>query len=55
MKGSHTERSERDYRDAPATVQKAFEKQARVNQDWRFFFQIRGDRYVIVTIVPHPK
>ena len=29
--------------------------QARVNQDWRFYFQIRGDTYVIVTIVRHPK
>jgi mRNA interferase RelE/StbE len=29
--------------------------QARVNQDWRFYFQIRGDAYVIVTIVRHPK
>jgi mRNA interferase RelE/StbE len=81
MKWSHTERSERDYRDAPAAVQRAFDKQARllaqnlrhpslrakkydepndlwqarVNQNWRFYFQIRGDRYMIVTIVPHPK
>jgi mRNA-degrading endonuclease HigB of HigAB toxin-antitoxin module len=81
MKWSHTERSERDYRDAPAAVQKAFDKQARllaqnlrhaslrakkydepndlwqarVNRDRRFFFQIRGDTYVIVTIVRHPK
>jgi len=29
--------------------------QARVNQDWRFYFQIRGDAYAIVTIVRHPK
>lgn len=29
--------------------------QALVNQDWRFYFQIRGETYVIVTIVPHPK
>jgi len=29
--------------------------QARVNQDWRFYFNIVGDRYVIRDIVPHPK
>ncbi len=29
--------------------------QARVNRDWRFFFVIQGDAYIIVTIVPHPK
>ena len=81
MQWSRTERSERDYRDAPAAVQKAFDKQARllaqnlrhtslrakkydepndlwqarVNQDWRFYSQIRGKSYVIVTIVRHPK
>ena len=26
--------------------------QARVNKDWRFYFQIRGD---LVDIIPHPK
>jgi hypothetical protein len=29
--------------------------QARVNYDWRFYFLIQKDTYVIVTIVPHPK
>jgi plasmid maintenance system killer protein len=29
--------------------------QARVNQDWRFYFKIEDDTYVIVSIVPHPK
>lgn len=29
--------------------------QARVNRDWRLFFLIQDDTYVIVTIVPHPK
>jgi hypothetical protein len=29
--------------------------QARVNYNWRFYFLIQKDTYVIVTIVPHPK
>ena len=29
--------------------------QARVNDDWRFYFQIVGDTYRITDIVPHPK
>ena len=29
--------------------------QARVNQDWRFYFYIHGDIYYIVDIIPHPK
>lgn len=29
--------------------------QARVNRDWRFYFNIVGDTYVIRDIVPHPK
>jgi len=29
--------------------------QARVSKDWRFYFQIRGDVYFIVGIIPHPK
>jgi hypothetical protein len=28
--------------------------QARVNRDWRFYFLIQKDAYVIVAIVPHP-
>lgn len=29
--------------------------QARVNKGWRFYFQIRGDIYYLVDIIPHPK
>ena len=29
--------------------------QARVNDDWRFYFVIKGDVYSITGIVPHPK
>jgi hypothetical protein len=29
--------------------------QARVNRSWRFYFVIRGDEYVILSIIPHPK
>ena len=29
--------------------------QARVNKDWRFYFKIESDTYIIVRIVPHPK
>ena len=29
--------------------------QARVNRDWRFYFNIVGDTYVIRDIIPHPK
>jgi plasmid maintenance system killer protein len=29
--------------------------QARVNDDWRFYFKIIGDTYLITRIVPHPK
>jgi len=29
--------------------------QARVNRDWRFYFQIQDDVYYIVDIIPHPK
>ncbi len=29
--------------------------QARVNRDWRFYFVIEGDRYIITNIIPHPK
>jgi len=28
---------------------------ARVNRSWRFYFVIRGDEYVILSIIPHPK
>ena len=29
--------------------------QARITLDWRFYFQIRGDTYDIITIVKHPE
>lgn len=29
--------------------------QGRVNRSWRFYFAIRGDEYVILSIIPHPK
>ncbi len=29
--------------------------QARINQDWRFYFKIDGDSYRIAEIRPHPK
>ena len=29
--------------------------QARVNDDWRFYFTIEGDTYLIRDIAPHPK
>jgi mRNA interferase RelE/StbE len=29
--------------------------QARVNRDWRFYFRIVGDTYLIIEIIPHPK
>ena len=31
------------------------QRQARVNLDWRFYFTIEGDTYVILDIIPHPK
>ncbi|MBI5220913.1 MAG: hypothetical protein HY978_03740 [Candidatus Liptonbacteria bacterium] len=81
MNWQHTDRSENDYRRAPAEIRKAFNKQARplsanlqhpslrakkydeaqdlwqarVTRDWRFYFVIRGDLYIVVTIVRHPK
>jgi mRNA interferase RelE/StbE len=29
--------------------------QARVNKDWRFYFLIQDDAYLIVNIIRHPK
>jgi mRNA interferase RelE/StbE len=29
--------------------------QARVNRNWRLYFRIVGDTYLIVEIIPHPK
>jgi mRNA-degrading endonuclease RelE of RelBE toxin-antitoxin system len=29
--------------------------QARVNGGWRFYFQVRGDTYYLLEIIPHPQ
>jgi plasmid maintenance system killer protein len=29
--------------------------QARVNQDWRFYFSIEAGTYRILKVIPHPK
>jgi mRNA-degrading endonuclease RelE of RelBE toxin-antitoxin system len=29
--------------------------QGRVTRDWRFYFHIEGDEYVILSVIPHPK
>lgn len=29
--------------------------QARVDGGWRFYFQIEGDSYTLLDIMPHPK
>ena len=29
--------------------------QGRVTRNWRFYFKIEGDEYVILSIIPHPK
>lgn len=29
--------------------------QGRVNRSYRFYFQIEGDTYIILSIIPHPK
>jgi mRNA interferase RelE/StbE len=29
--------------------------QARVNRDWRFYFVIQDDTYIITSMIPHPK
>jgi hypothetical protein len=29
--------------------------QARVNRSWRFYFVVRGDEYVILSIIRRPK
>ena len=29
--------------------------QGRVTQDWRFYFKIESDEYVILSVIPHPK
>jgi hypothetical protein len=29
--------------------------QARVSRDWRFYFRVEGDAYILLDIMPHPK
>lgn len=29
--------------------------QARINRNWRFYFKITGNIYLILEIIPHPK
>ena len=29
--------------------------QARVNKNWRLYFVIRGDAYVVLEVISHPK
>lgn len=29
--------------------------QARVDDDYRFYFKIQGDLYILLSIIPHPK
>jgi mRNA-degrading endonuclease RelE of RelBE toxin-antitoxin system len=29
--------------------------QGRITRDYRFYFQIIGDEYLIIRIIPHPK
>ena len=81
MKVVLTDRVIETLKDAPSSVQRAFDKQlrfladnlqhpslhakkfdeakdvwqARVNRDWRFYFTVEGDRYIITSILPHPK
>ena len=29
--------------------------QARANDDWRFYFIVTGDTYIVLDVIPHPK
>ena len=81
MKVVLTDRVIEALKDAPSSVQRAFDKQlrfladnlqhpslhakkfdeandvwqARVNRDWRFYFTIKSDTFVITSIIPHPQ
>jgi hypothetical protein len=68
MKVRWTAHFARAYSNAPEAVQRAFDKQVlllhddgkdrwqgRVNQDWRFYFVVQGDTYVLQDIIRHPK
>jgi mRNA-degrading endonuclease RelE of RelBE toxin-antitoxin system len=74
-----TTRFERSYKDAPATIKRAFDKQlvyllqnlrhpslrakkydnerwqARITRDWRFYFRIEDNTYILLDMMPHPK
>ncbi len=42
----------------PSLRAKRYDKerwQARVNDDWRFYFRIEGDNYVLLDVILHPK
>lgn len=46
--------------DIPACMPKKYDEardlwQARLTKDWRFYFRIEGDTYLLETIIPHPK
>jgi hypothetical protein len=61
MKLRLTERLRRSYEAAPVEVRQAFDDQARdiwqarVTRDWRFYFLIDGDTYIIIGLTRHPK
>jgi len=47
----------RDWRH-PSLQAKKFDAtrfQARVNDDWRFYYRPEGDTYYLLDITPHPK
>lgn len=29
--------------------------QARINDEWRFYFTIQNDIYILISMTPHPK
>jgi hypothetical protein len=29
--------------------------QARITREWRFYFRIQSDTYILLDIIPHPK
>ena len=29
--------------------------QGRINDDWRFYFVIENDTYILISMTPHPK
>jgi plasmid maintenance system killer protein len=61
MKLRITNEAERDYSALSSSLQAKKDDEARdtwqgrVTRDYRFYFQIDGDTYVIITITKHPK